>query len=193
MTKNIINLAEGVTLTVKAEYHEINIDGDIWCETSSVHEKWVSVDFELNEHGNIFKGSDALYHDNADGTSLMVLSNDKHNEKIKVVKLQLKKETTDKVRQAIAEAVATEKPEKMIKEEAEKEEKNRQWEIRNCQEIIKNAEKEGIDKLLTRKELRAWRRNYNNIMNEGGEGFIPNRVSREDYEMAKLKLAELTR
>lgn len=71
------------------------------------------------------------------------------------------------------------------KEEIEKEE-----EIAEAKEIVKKTEKFGIENLMTEAEYRQWRTNYNNIMNEGGEGYIPQRITKEDYEWALNKLKE---
>lgn len=44
--------------------------------------------------------------------------------------------------------------------------------------------------LMTDAEYKVWRRNYNNLHNEGGEGFIPELVTVELLEEAKKILAE---
>lgn len=59
-----------------------------------------------------------------------------------------------------------------------------------AKDIVKRAEQEGIDNLLTGKELQKWVKNYNNIVNEGGDGYIPTRVSKEQYEEAVKYLEE---
>lgn len=43
-------------------------------------------------------------------------------------------------------------------------------------------------KILSNKEEIAWARNYNNINNEGGEGYVPVRVTLEDVILAKKVL-----
>ena len=59
-------------------------------------------------------------------------------------------------------------------------------------ELIKFIEKaEGQKWLPTNAEYAAWRKNYNNVMNEGGEGYIPSCITREALENAKLKLEGL--
>ena len=42
--------------------------------------------------------------------------------------------------------------------------------------------------ILSAADEKQWRINYNNINNEGGEGYIPRRVTSEDVEMAKATL-----
>lgn len=50
---------------------------------------------------------------------------------------------------------------------------------------IKNRETE----ILSEIEEKIWRTNYNNINNEGGEGYAPSRATLEDVEKAKAILA----
>lgn len=68
-----------------------------------------------------------------------------------------------------------------IKTEKEKEQ---EADRKEAQSIIAAAEKEGIDKLMTAAEIKKWRARYNNIHNEGGEGYIPRKTSREAYNWA---------
>lgn len=95
------------------------------------------------------------------------------NEAIKEMKEQIAEEFGMKTRE-------------QIEEEVEKKE-----EIAEAKEIVKKAEKIGIKNLMTEAEYRQWRTNYNNIMNEGGEGYIPRRITKEDYEWAVNKLKEV--
>ena len=57
-------------------------------------------------------------------------------------------------------------------------------EIKEAEHIIALAEKEGVNNLLSRKELAVWRKEYNDLYNEGGDGYIPTRVSKEEYDFA---------
>ena len=45
--------------------------------------------------------------------------------------------------------------------------------------------------LMTEAEYKAWRINYNNINNEGGEGYIPDCVTQEELQAAKERLAKI--
>lgn len=76
------------------------------------------------------------------------------------------------------------KPNEQI--EAEKEEAET---IEIAKEIVKQAEKEGVEKLMTAEQIKKWRKRYNDIQNEGGEGYIPTRISQEQYKKA-LKILE---
>ena len=68
--------------------------------------------------------------------------------------------------------------------------RKRAREIAEAKEIIEQAKEEGVDNLLTAEELKVWRRNYNNLYNEGGEGYIPERVSKEQYQRAIRVLSD---
>lgn len=78
-----------------------------------------------------------------------------------------------------------------MKEELSKEfdveteaEKNQKEVIEEAQAIVEQAEKEGIENLLSAEKIKAWRKRYNDMYNEGGEGYVPIKVSREEYEKA---------
>ena len=43
--------------------------------------------------------------------------------------------------------------------------------------------------LMTRAQAKAWRTNYNNIVNEGGEGYIPEIITAEDVAWAEQVLS----
>lgn len=60
-------------------------------------------------------------------------------------------------------------------------------EIKKARAIIENAEKQ--DKIRTAAETQKYLRNLNNVLNEGGEGWLPKLVTLEEYEEAKKFLA----
>ena len=80
---------------------------------------------------------------------------------------------------AIAFNEQTDAEKSAIKKAAEQAEK-----IECAQGVVAGAEKEGVENLLTRAELEVWKKEYNDGMNEGGEGYIPNRISKEAYQSA---------
>ena len=55
--------------------------------------------------------------------------------------------------------------------------------------IIKNCEKQ--QKLYTKEEAIAKTKEWNDIHNEGGEGFVPHFYTIDEYEYAKKRLKEL--
>ncbi|MCV2519429.1 hypothetical protein LDK59_02970 [Melissococcus plutonius] len=70
-------------------------------------------------------------------------------------------------------------------------ERDAKGELDRLNNIIETAEKEGIENLMNESEKRVYLRVYNNAQNEGGEGYIPRIVSREQYEAALVDLAKL--
>lgn len=86
-------------------------------------------------------------------------------------------EMRDELAAAFGQKTETEKADKEVaKEEAEA--------IELAEKVIAEAEAEGIENLRTREQLAVWRKSYNDVNNEGGEGYIPRRVSKEQYEEA---------
>ena len=72
---------------------------------------------------------------------------------------------------------------------AEKEKKETEESIAECRKIIEQCEKQ--EKLYTKEEAVKKRRDYNNLYNEGGEGYVPHFYTIEEYEFTKTKLNEL--
>ena len=62
-----------------------------------------------------------------------------------------------------------------------------------AERVIELAEKEiaSKGKLMTRTEKANWIHNYNNVMNEGREGFVPEVICQEQYNNAVKILKEL--
>jgi len=56
--------------------------------------------------------------------------------------------------------------------------------IKRATKIVEESEKR-TDRILSRKDENAWRTSYNNLNNEGGEGYIPARITLEDVAEAK--------
>jgi hypothetical protein len=90
-------------------------------------------------------------------------------------------EAAVEINAAIEEMTAEVEIELQGKSEAQKQ---LEQEIEEAKAIVEAAEKEGINNLLTAAQLDEWRKRYNDLWNEGGEGYIPPRVSREQYEQA---------
>lgn len=67
-------------------------------------------------------------------------------------------------------------------------EKELQRKIKMAKRTIEKAEKQ--DKIRTAAETRKYLRNLNNVLNEGGEGWLPKLVTLEEYEEAKNFLKE---
>lgn len=69
-----------------------------------------------------------------------------------------------------------------------KEKKKERKEYERAKAIIRRVEEVGEERLKTRVELEQWKKVYNNVVNEGGEGYIPYKISKEEYEWAKKKV-----
>jgi len=65
-----------------------------------------------------------------------------------------------------------------------KEEKKVEVEQSKAQEIVRLATKQGIENLKTDKEIKIYKENYKMVVNEGGEGFLPELISVEHYRRA---------
>ncbi|WP_240416612.1 hypothetical protein [Paenibacillus periandrae] len=91
------------------------------------------------------------------------------------------REAYDAIKEAIAQMDAELAAEFGVKSEAQKE---RDKQLSEAQAVIEAAECEGVDKLMTEADIKVWRKCYNDLHNEGGEGYIPKKVSKERYEWA---------
>ncbi len=60
-------------------------------------------------------------------------------------------------------------------------------EIEEAKEVLAKVEARTTE-ILSEKEEKQWRANYNNLQNEGGEGYVPTRITLEDVEKAKKTL-----
>jgi len=72
--------------------------------------------------------------------------------------------------------------------EQKEQENKRAEEILEAKRILDKASKQ--PKIMTNAEYAEWRRLYNNAMNEGGEGYIPELVTVEQLEWAKSILGQ---
>lgn len=62
-------------------------------------------------------------------------------------------------------------------------------EIAELEEVIAKAERQ--EALPSEAEKAEWLREYNNAYNEGGEGYVPRVITRDQYDWARQRLAEL--
>lgn len=72
--------------------------------------------------------------------------------------------------------------------EQKEQENKRAEEILEAKRILDKASKQ--PKIMTNAEYAEWRKRYNNAMNEGGEGYIPELVTVEQLEWAKSILGQ---
>lgn len=73
-----------------------------------------------------------------------------------------------------------------VAEEAAKKKERAEHEIECAKSIIDSAETTlcRSERLMTNKEAKAWQKNYNDVMNEGGEGYIPGITTEESLRYA---------
>lgn len=90
-------------------------------------------------------------------------------------------ETAEAINNAIEDMKAELLNEYNTKTEAAKQHEE---DLAQAEEIIAQAKKEGVENLMSKSEIKSWRTRYNDIHNEGGEGFIPRRISKEAYSRA---------
>ena len=87
----------------------------------------------------------------------------------------------------LAEVIADGKTPEAIEIEAQDRAQEEALVLAEAREIIEKAKtthknKDGF--LMTEGQAKAWRRNYNIVNNEGGEGFVPEIISQEAYDRA---------
>ncbi len=92
--------------------------------------------------------------------------------------------------EAIAEGTPAEVAEFLAKEEAEEQARRNAETVEDCRKIIAAFEAQGV-KPETRKEAKRIMVEFNNVNNEGGEGYVPYVYSREDYDWAVNELSRL--
>ena len=175
--------------TVKCEKTLLEIEGDIWEDRvgETICTKETKIYFTVN--GKDFSGTlDVVDYKNPCYKRFIETGS---YGCIFGTPVGLKKESYNQLAKAVAEAEKEadfeEYADYVNTENAEKAEAER----KSAEHIIAKAEKEikAHGKLMTAKEIRVWNENYNNVMNEGGEGYIPSHVSQEEYERAKKVIA----
>lgn len=108
--------------------------------------------------------------------------------KIWGLKVGMTPEQAEVVEKFLNEIIEEGKTEEVKAAEQAEKEAERQAEIDEAKKIIEKAGKQ--DKVMTNAEYAKWRKGYNNLMNEGGEGYIPSLVTAEQLEWAKQVLKE---
>ena len=93
----------------------------------------------------------------------------------------------------LAYIISAEEQKKLIElnnqKKSEKQQKEIQEKINFYETAVQNCEKQ--KKLYTEEEAKAKRKAYNNLHNEGGEGYIPHFYTIDEYERFKSQLKDL--
>lgn len=106
-----------------------------------------------------------------------------------IQKIGFTSERAEEVGQFLKSVIDESKPEEVVVIEIERKSKEIAKEIESCESVIVKCESQ--KELPTKDEAKKRMKRYNDIMNEGGEGYVPYIYSQKDYENAKLKLSKL--
>ena len=109
-------------------------------------------------------------------------------EKVWGLKLAMDAERAKEVQKFLDDVIENGKTAEVKEAEAKKAAEETAKEIATAKSIIEKAN--GQSEIMTNAEYARWRRNYNNINNEGGEGYIPKLVTAEELQYAKEILAK---
>lgn len=110
------------------------------------------------------------------------------------LKVGFSAEQAAKVEEFLAEVIRSGKAADVQQYETEQAEERRAAERDRAQEIVKAAENEGRrnkdGSLMSNAQASEWQRNYNNINNEGEEGYVPSIITQEQLDRALEVLKE---
>lgn len=184
------NLTDGRKITLEAEYEEtvqnkvVNLDGDIF-DTG---------DREIVTNAMLIAYIDGKQFDFTRYVNFWEIVDANKLKKIKKIR-GIKQIAFTEERAKEIEAFLTNVIEEGRNEEAQKirdkeNEKKKQNEIEEAKRIIEKAEKQ--KDIPNRAEAQRRMKIYNDINNDGGDGYVPYIISLEEYEDAKEKLAKLT-
>ena len=95
----------------------------------------------------------------------------------------ISKESFEAIKTAYEEAISKEHSKPEVKEFIEKKEaEEKAWQIAHAKDIVKKAEAQ--KSIPTAAELRRIQKEWNDVYNEGGEGYVPQMITREQYDDA---------
>lgn len=107
--------------------------------------------------------------------------------KIWGLKVGFDAESAKKYEEFLAELMEDGKSDEVKQYEAEQAEKRKAAEKTRAQEIVEAAKKTRRNQdgsLMSEAQAAAWKRSYNNINNEGGEGYVPSILTQEQLDWA---------
>lgn len=169
---NAVELRASCTVTLEIE--TANMDGDIF-EIGS--KPYSNANLELWIDGQMI--------DSCWDTSFWKVI-DSHQEGIKIVHglrtIGMTPEQGAIVQDFLNAVMENGKSEEVREYEAAAAAKEMKQEIENAEDIVEKAQKQ--EKLMTEAEAKDWAEKYNNLYNEGGEGYIPTMITKELYEAA---------
>lgn len=167
-------------VSVSGFVENVSLDGDV---LDSI-EVYTSAEIEIIADGKVVAKGDfatVLEYNRFTDTFFdrVRLDRSKKYTKVGDKAIALGEESGRAINEAIAKMKAEIEKELQGVSEAEKEEKK---EIEIAINVVKLAENEGVENLMSAAEIKVWRKQYNDLHNEAEEGYIPTRISREDYQ-----------
>lgn len=183
------NLTDGRKVTLEAEYEEtvrdkvVNLDGDIFntgdreIVTDAMLIAYIDgKQFDFTRYVNFWKIVDA--------------DKLKKFKKIRGIKqIAFTNERAKEIEAFLTNVIGGGRNEEAQKIRDMENEKKKQNEIEEAKRIIEKAEKQ--KDIPNRAEAQRRMKRYNDINNDGGDGYVPYIISLEEYEDAKEKLAKL--
>lgn len=106
--------------------------------------------------------------------------------------VMMTEEQAEKVEKFLNDIIENGKSEDVKEHEAAKRAQEKAEETAEAKKIINAAETTRRNEdgtLMTQAQARAWQTRYNNLHNEGGEGYVPEIITREDVKYAEAILA----
>lgn len=198
MTKRTVELAKNVVITVIAEYYCIHEEADLMADKFGYHSEGVKVSVDLDFDGKKYENGTVEELTTERLKQIMKAPEEAEmqifwHDKNEPVKFFLKKENADNLKKAIESAKDEESPAEYKAKVKSKKAQEKEAEIKDLENLIAKCEDviKANGNLKTKEEAEKWLRNYNNVMNEGGEGFLPRVYTQEEYLSAKKRLAEL--
>lgn len=163
----------------KVVLREMNADGDI-----------LGYKEELSTSANLELWVDGVKVDSCWNTgfwNIVDVPNMPGYKKIHGIKIGFSEDMAETVKRFLQDVIESGKTEETKENEAAQEKTENEIERIEAERIIEAAERTPRNSdgtLMTYEQAKTWRRRYNNKMNEGGEGYIPEIITIEMYNDA---------
>lgn len=103
------------------------------------------------------------------------------------LKVGMDSKQAELVKQFLNEVIEDGKSVEVEEMEESKEEETKEAKRKEAEDIVEEAQETARNDdgtLMTKEQVKRWQKNYNDIYNEGREGYIPRVVSQEEYDYA---------
>lgn len=173
---------KGNEIELRAEYESslvkemLNADGDQWESGKMVKE--VAANLELYTDG---KKIDSCW--DVTFWRIINLTGTPYKRIWGIDKMAMTAEQAELVEEFLKSVIAEGEDEEVKENEKKEAAKEKDEKIAEAKETI--AKTEAQKTIPTAAEYKKWRIAYNNLYNEGGEGYIPTLITKEEYDYAK--------